>query len=320
MKDILNNIPLVSIIVPAYNVRDYVADSLRSAINQTYKHIEIIVIDDGSSDGTGDAAAKAIEGDSRCLIIRQDNRGVSAARNKAIEMSGGDYIAFLDPDDLLESNAIESMVNAASQVNADVVISRGLLFDNEGCRGEQHKLSRSEKLKIEEQGPVAAGQHLYIWNYMIDRSTIGNERFNTTLAVLEDTEFIYRVCDEKKRYAFCDDICYRYRLTRPGSALSNLSIRKCFDARRAWELILNREMRRGRPDSVISDYAEASFGLLRRLASEDRENYFSNVVESKEVIELLSKCGGIKQKLYYYATKWPKLMWPIFASLGKINK
>lgn len=113
--------PAVSIIVAAYNTEEYIAHCLTSIINQTYNNIEIIVIDDGSTDETGEIIDKALSGDKRAWIIHQDNQGVSRARNKGIESASGEYLFFCDADDWLEADAIGSLYSVAKEQDLDII-------------------------------------------------------------------------------------------------------------------------------------------------------------------------------------------------------
>ena len=102
---------LVSIIIPAYNVENYIFRGIESCINQTYKDIEIIIIDDGSSDNTQNIIKEYAQKDSRIKYLFQENKGVSAARNTGLDISKGDYVIFLDSDDWLELNTVEYLLN-----------------------------------------------------------------------------------------------------------------------------------------------------------------------------------------------------------------
>ena len=90
---------LISVIIPVFNVRPYLAKALESVIRQTYSHLEIIVVDDGSTDGSGDICDEFAARDERIKVIHQENRGLSAARNAGLDRAAGEYIAFLDSDD-----------------------------------------------------------------------------------------------------------------------------------------------------------------------------------------------------------------------------
>jgi glycosyltransferase involved in cell wall biosynthesis len=105
--------PLVSILIPAYNAQRWVADSIRSALGQTWEKKEIIIVDDGSSDGTRSIAQQFAS--QTIAVVTQDNQGAAAARNKAFELCQGDYIQWLDADDLLSSNKIAMQLKIAGE-------------------------------------------------------------------------------------------------------------------------------------------------------------------------------------------------------------
>ena len=107
----------VSIIIPVYNAENTILRSLCSVQEQTYKNIEIIIIDDGSEDHTYELCLKIAESDNRIILTKQSNQGVSCARNKGISLSSGDYIVFVDSDDLLPTNGIELLVAGISNNN-----------------------------------------------------------------------------------------------------------------------------------------------------------------------------------------------------------
>lgn len=121
--------PSVSIIVPAYNAEDTIGSTLSSLINQTFANIEVIVIDDGSSDNTMEVVEQYCATDSRVYLIKKENGGAGAARNAGLEKASGDFITFVDSDDLLNQFAIQVMVSIATCANADVVVGRHERFD-----------------------------------------------------------------------------------------------------------------------------------------------------------------------------------------------
>lgn len=123
------NVPLVSVIIPVFNSKVYISEALDSVINQTYKNLEIIIIDDGSTDGSGKICDEYAEKDNRIRVFHQKNIGVSAARNAGLDLAAGDFLAFLDSDDAYELTFIDSMMTAMIQNNADIVM----------CRYTEHK-------------------------------------------------------------------------------------------------------------------------------------------------------------------------------------
>ena len=116
-------IPIVSIIVPVFNSEKYIEKCLKSLLAQTYKDLEILVIDDGSKDNSSDVVRQLQLDDQRIKLICQENQGVSSARNKGIEMSKGQYIVFVDSDDYVESNYVETLLDLYEEERGDVAIS-----------------------------------------------------------------------------------------------------------------------------------------------------------------------------------------------------
>lgn len=111
---------LVSIIIPVYNVEKYLDKSVKSAIEQTYKKLEIILVDDGSKDSSGEMCDRWKARDSRILVIHKKNGGLSSARNAALDMCNGEYVYFLDGDDYIEKNTIEILMNDICETRAQI--------------------------------------------------------------------------------------------------------------------------------------------------------------------------------------------------------
>lgn len=105
------NEKLVSIIIPVYNVKDFLVDCLDSVINQSYKNLDIILVDDGSTDGSGIICEEYARQDKRIRVIHQVNQGLSAARNSGIEIMRGEYVYFIDSDDYIAKDTIEVLFN-----------------------------------------------------------------------------------------------------------------------------------------------------------------------------------------------------------------
>ena len=118
----LTELKKVSIIIPVYNMKDYLEEAIESVISQTYKNIEIIIIDDGSNDGSEKICDDYSRLDSRIKVIHQENKGLSAARNKGLEIMTGDYVAYLDPDDVYHPKMIEMLHDKMINEDVDCVI------------------------------------------------------------------------------------------------------------------------------------------------------------------------------------------------------
>ena len=199
----------VSVIVPVYNVADYVADCLASLAGQSFKDFEAIVIDDGSTDGSGALARGVVLRDPRFTVIEQENAGLSAARNAGLDRATGDYVCFLDSDDRLAPNYLERLVGAIEDSGADWV-SCGIAFHSEpgrdgaaeepilhtgmhghlkadwklpeGGRPERHELT--DWRAVVRHYPSA-------WNKIYRRALIGDTRFDEGMNY-EDHAFFWR--------------------------------------------------------------------------------------------------------------------------------
>lgn len=122
---------LVSVIIPVYNVLPYLREALDSVISQTYANLEIIIVDDGSTDGSG-AVCDRYASDSRVRVIHQENRGLSRARNAGLNIMTGDYTAFLDPDDAFAPEMIERLLHVLIAEHADLVSCGYDVYETEG--------------------------------------------------------------------------------------------------------------------------------------------------------------------------------------------
>lgn len=122
--------PIVSVIIPSYNAADYIAQTLESVLAQTLTDIEVIVVDDGSTDNTRNIVADFANKDPRLTLVEQANQFAGVARNNGMSKARGKYLYFLDADDYIESNALEELVNAIEQHGADIAIAKSEGFDN----------------------------------------------------------------------------------------------------------------------------------------------------------------------------------------------
>lgn len=122
---------LVSIIIPVFNAEQYVRDCLESVLNQTYRNIQVIAVDDGSTDDSLRICKNVAAGTDRIVVISQQNQGVSSARNAGLHSAGGEYVMFVDSDDAVDPELCSSLLDAAQQNDSDLVIS-GISYFRDG--------------------------------------------------------------------------------------------------------------------------------------------------------------------------------------------
>ena len=123
--------PLISVIVPVYNVEDYLNRCVESIVNQTYSNLEIILVDDGSTDSSGEKCDEWAEKDKRIVVIHKENVGLSDARNKGLEIAKGEYIGFVDSDDYISIDMYRILFDTITKTSADIAECRWLKFSEE---------------------------------------------------------------------------------------------------------------------------------------------------------------------------------------------
>jgi len=191
----------ISVVVPAFNEENYVKECLDSIEKQTLEEIEIICIDDGSTDNSGKILDEYAKKDSRFKIIHQENRGLSAARNVGIDLAKGEYIKFVDSDDTIEPTACEECYRRAKLENADIVLHNSV---NKTIIGPQYKLLT----------PVTAWGGAYKTKFLKDNKIKFNEE---TKAYGEDQAFNL-ICYPKANKIVCfSKKLYNYNTNNPNS-------------------------------------------------------------------------------------------------------
>ncbi len=207
--------PLISVVVPIYNVRDYLEECLESIALQTYKSIEVLMIDDGSNDGSKEIAKAFSEKDKRFLYIYQENQGLSAARNTGIEASKGEYLVFVDSDDWVEKDFIQKLYENIMASGADVSVC-GYFKDSEVSEeivfDEAHIMSRTKAMGI--LGNIFPKEYLLMvlaWNKLYRKSVFDNVRYANG-KIHEDEYIIHRIIDNSEMVSTITEPLYHYRI------------------------------------------------------------------------------------------------------------
>lgn len=208
---------LVSIIVPVYNVEEYLPKCLSSIENQTYKNLEIIAVNDGSTDHCGDILDRAAGGDTRYIIVRQENQGPISARNRGLELASGAYVAFVDSDDYIMPTMIEELVSGMETAQADLSIVRAVNDEKDAsAHGALQELTSEETLRGMFSG--SRSLRVTIWNKLYKRELIGNLRLEEGSELAEDILFETRYMSRMEKAVFIDASLYIY-VHREGSIL-----------------------------------------------------------------------------------------------------
>lgn len=214
--------PLISVIVPVYNVQAYLEKTVNSLLEQTYKSVEIILINDGSTDGSGVLCDRLAQRDNRVRVIHQRNQGVSATRNNGIRNANGEYLVFVDSDDTVDVQYVQTLYQEMVNHDADLVIC-----GYRRCYPKIYKDVSVEKdffisrVSENEQAitQLYAGAFLNApWNKMYKRNLISHY-FDSSLAMGEDLVFNLQYLKNIKKLKVTSKVLYYY-IVRANSAVT----------------------------------------------------------------------------------------------------
>lgn len=216
-----NNNCCISVVIPVYNVSNYLFECLDSVVNQTYDTLEIVLVDDGSTDGSGEICDHYASIDPRITVLHQSNKGQAAARNAGIGISHGKWIAFLDSDDWIEPTMYQELYDAAIKNDVNLV----------SCNSFFHKGDVEEVLPNTGEVFTFTSDELIeglltqrfvrfeVWNKLWDRTTIGKTRFITG-QISEEVHFDFEVFYRVDKCVHINKALHHYRVNRPGATNS----------------------------------------------------------------------------------------------------
>ena len=223
---------LVSVIMPIYNVEDYLENSIESILNQKYTRFELILVDDGSKDKSPAIIDKFARIDDRVVVVHQANAGAAAARNKGINMAKGEYISFIDSDDLIEPEYLDKMVQGLESCSAELVV----------CKFEPFGVENPPKVKDIEAGVVNRDMAIahclgyncfngYVWNKLFCVSLLKNNSiyFEDGYFPNEDVLFVAKYIYHCSTVVILSDVLYHYRQNNTGGNRGRYSGNKEFD-------------------------------------------------------------------------------------------
>lgn len=218
--------PLISVIVPAYNAKKYLPACVASVQRQEHQNWELLLIDDGSTDGSGALCDELAAADGRVKPHYQPNGGVSAARNAGIERARGEYVMFLDADDELMPGCMTALLNALLETQGDIAAGKST-EDTFPWPCPQSRLVWNG----EEGLTNSLGDHpltYSAWAKLYRRAIIGDTRFQQGIRINEDSLFLFRLLCKQPRFVGLDQVVYRYNIVPTGASRAAFS-EKYFD-------------------------------------------------------------------------------------------
>lgn len=234
----------ITIIVPVYNVESYIKEAIKSVINQSYENIEILLIDDGSTDASGRICDEYSKKDSRVITIHQNNMGLSGARNTGLKNATGEYIMFLDSDDTFELDACEKMLNYIEETNADYIIANYSNMDEDGTIWDNpvfdKNIYKKFKLSIADYDKSFYIMNSGVWNKMFRKSYLDSLNIGFVEGVPAEDAIFTTLCFMKSKNVFyLPEKVYNYRLRAAGSISSSCSKKYFSGINKAYRIIYN---------------------------------------------------------------------------------
>lgn len=302
------NLPLVSIIVPVYNVAPYIRRCIDSILCQTYTNIEVWLVDDGSTDASSSICDDYISVDNRINVIHKNNGGLSSARNAALDKCIGEYLLFVDSDDLISPNAVELLVNTALECMSDIVVTKKFIRFNNHIEVEHSKYSEIISLNNLDalQEILCRNTRWEAWGTLYSSSLFDTLRFPEG-KLYEDFAIvpiaIYNAC----QVSIVDTAIYYYYY-REGSIMhpknSIVSIDLCEISMTLLEFLESKVYNRQILANICSgilmelcsrvDYASKNIKSNIEFINEAR-----GILRSNILLMMASECYNMKRKIYY---------------------
>ncbi|MBO4352667.1 MAG: glycosyltransferase [Eggerthellaceae bacterium] len=291
----------VSIIMPMYNVERYIGESVASLKGQTFEDIQVVIVDDGSTDGSYDAAVEAIGDDARFLLVRQENAGPATARNRGIAESVGEYLMFMDADDMLEQHAVDMLYTKAEGDQLDYLdFSAHTVYEDEKLRAIRNESFYEGRSDIE---GVMTGPELFVCFqknreyvcslclHFFKRSLLNDSGLSLRdgMYVHEDELFSPLLIAYAKRAAFLNEPLYIRRVRARSATTTGRSprnVKSMFEAARGLRSWLGE--RESSLDSLFVAALSARIAELYELAAMD-----AALIESYDLVAIAETYTGL---------------------------
>lgn len=266
--------PLISIVMPAYDVENFIAEAIESVLAQTYSHWELIVVDDGSKDRSADIAKSYMAHDLRIKVVSKPNGGLSDARNFGLKYASGQYVHFFDSDDCIDAHYYSDILESLDDGEHDIVIS-GFTTEH---RNKENTIISQTFLEAQPIGASTAAELLkfidFAWNKLFRRSFIEENdlKYEKGLYLIEDCEFMSRALSFSPRIIVSQCVGYHY-IDRPRTTLS-----KMFDENTLQ--FMNRRVMCTQSILQLCGYEEASINLTLAMEKFSNMKFLFNLLFS----------------------------------------
>ena len=307
----------LSVIVPVYNAEKYLNSTIENILKQTFTDFELILIDDGSTDSSGQLCDKWSQKDSRIKVIHQKNMGVSEARNSGLRIAQGEYIAFVDNDDLINPQMYEILISIAEKESADIVMSKecevtedSIIFEKYSIPDIEYEIVNQETMfkRLFSYGKNAS-PYVHIWNKLYRRTTVQDVRF-----LIKSVEDSFYNCNayaySKKNVVINESVQLYFWIIRQNSLSHNMNSGYQFDYIGAYYQIVN-EVQRVAPElshyaiekamrTILSVRYSFTFTQRKREVKKEAQLYYGKLKPQFYSNKRIKKSHKMIIQLFYY--------------------
>lgn len=298
------NKDLISVIVPVYNVEIYLEKCIKSITDQTYKKLEIILINDGSTDNSGQICKKWKKIDSRIIFIDKKNTGVSDTRNYGLSIATGEYITFVDSDDFLEATIYEELIKTIKKEKSGLVICGYNSIYNNKVKTHLYNYPININSLSYLESPFESDGRL--WNKLFKKEIIGDLRFDSNINVTEDMLFLFQYVEKIKKISILNKPLYNYNLTNIDSVTKKHLAIDYITTIKGYYYI-NKILEKYSIDKRFDKQAECVCNYIlykKEIGNNFDYNEYDKIIKEYMDNKLLFKVKGIKNKtkvlLAYY--------------------
>ena len=313
----MSNLPLVSVIVPVYQVEKYIANCINSIINQTYKNIELIIVNDGSTDNSIQIAKDLLNGAKvDYKLINQENKGQGKSRNVGLEHASGEWILFVDSDDLLSTQTIEILIKQAIETNSEIAISNFITVNNineiiekqDKYEAIVYSSSDLQKDFLLRKIVILAPGTLYNKSFL-DKYSL---KFND-LKWSEDQEFVWRLLFHINKAVYIDKPLYFYN-RHTNSIMNSTKLETIVESYETIEkledyygnnnmakLIVSRWVMGTLNSTTVTEKYDDWKSLVKFL---DSDKHFKNLFYFPSIkVKIMSTIGLLSKRVYFFLNK-----------------
>lgn len=307
--------PLISVIVPVYNVEQYLKKCLDSVISQTYTNLEIILVDDGSTDLGGKICDEYASKDDRITVIHKANGGLGFARNSGLEICSGEYIMFVDSDDWLSADAVQVLYDCIVADGSDLAIGKHIETHEDGNTSEVWRIKESKLLKRTDVLrqlypknilPVAA------WGKLYKRGIFDNIRY-TSVCIAEDLFLFPYIIEQCNKVSVSTEIIYYY-YQRPNSLIRQKSEKAKYDHAYVTLHVANYLYKNGYTQRAKDWYTTAVSRIIVIKNAKDRAQLMKGILDDP------AKRAFLKEANFRTRIKWFELHVPLLVKIRGIYK